>query len=334
MSKEGVDAASLLFRSGYNHVQYIKPSANLEPILYAGKVESTVITLLLDTFGITPKDIVNKTATFRSCTAFNLQWRAYDEVLDEERFTTDPVTEADLENIPVYHKYAKRTVTGEEGMQIALDSIFKAIPQSAPNFKQRMDRAEGLLAAYRSRVAVTANNPLYHKGDILTYPLALQSKDDVTGYLGEIGAGLCSLLLDVDDLETVELFKRASVAMQFGDDLLDWRKDLNDYKQRKDTSTKPIRPVENLLVSTLAENTTEKTDCEAHLTDARQRSVLWLKELAPNTLELFKSRFQNELDRLPPHRYTETLKGIISLTFYKLLPLAPESGWFFKWAKY
>lgn len=328
------DSASLVARSGYNHLQYIKPSAELKPTLYAGKVESAVITMLLDIYGVTPEDIFNKTSTFRSCSAFNLQWRAYDEVLDEEKFTTDPVTEQDLDKTPVYHKYAGKTITGEEGLQIALESISEAIPKSDPNYKQRKDRAEGLLTAYRNKVVTTANNPLYHRDGVLPYELALQTKDEVTGSLGEVGAGICSLLLDIDEPTTVELFKRASVAMQFGDDYLDWRKDWIDYRGRKVTSVKPIRPIENLLVSTLDEYPTEKSDCENYLDDKTRRSALWIKELAPNTLDLFRNRFQVELDRLPPHRYTDTLKGIISLTFYKLLPVAPESGWFFKWAKY
>lgn len=42
MSLEAKDAISLIMRSAYNHLRYIKPSAEKEPSLYAGKVESTV----------------------------------------------------------------------------------------------------------------------------------------------------------------------------------------------------------------------------------------------------------------------------------------------------
>jgi len=170
------DSASLVARSGYNHLQYIKPGAEIKPTLYAGKVESAVITLLLDIYGITPKDIHNKTPTFRSCSAFNLQWRAYDEVLDEEKFTTDLVTEQDLDKTPVYHKYAGKTVTGEEGLQIALESISEAIPKSDPNYKQRKDKAEGLLTSYRNRVLTTANNTLYHRDGVLTLRVSITNK--------------------------------------------------------------------------------------------------------------------------------------------------------------
>lgn len=84
------------------------------------------------------------------------------------------------------------------------------------DYKQRKDKAEGLLTSYRDRVLTTANNTLCHRDGVLPYALALQTKDEVTGSLGEVGAGICSLLLDIDEPTTVELFKRASVAMQFG----------------------------------------------------------------------------------------------------------------------
>ncbi|MBI3397290.1 hypothetical protein HY045_02335 [Candidatus Woesebacteria bacterium] len=335
IEQEKRDAVSLLVRSGYNHLRYIKPAAERQsPTLYAGKVESTVITLLLDQFRVTPADIREKSAIFRACSAFNLQWRAYDEVVDEARNTIDPITEDELDHTPVYHKYAGRGVTGQEGLTITLESMYQAISGKDAESRRKRDKIEGLLVTYRQRVAETANNPKYQSGDVLPYQLALGTKNDVTGLLGEVGAGMFSVFLDINDADGVEMFRQASVAMQFGDDYLDWRKDWKDHSEKKRQSAKPVRPNENLLAATLEENQLEKALCETCLTDTTRSSALWVKELAPNTLDLFKHRFQTELDRFPPHPYRDTLKGIISLTFYQLLPKAPESGWFFRWAKY
>ncbi len=336
MNKEASDAISLVTRAAYNHIKFIKPSAEQrKPRLYAGKVESTTITLLTDILGVEVKDIPNRFPSCRAGSAFNQQWRAYDEVLDEEHPSLETqVTETELDTTPVFHKYAGRNVTGQESREIATASLREAIPGDDRSSRIRRERSEELLLAYRKRIAETANNPLYQTGEILPYQLALKSKEDVTGFLGTVGASLFSILLDRDDQSTVDFFRAASVVMQFGDDLLDWRKDLLDYEKSKKKIGKSVRPIENLLVATLAENATEMADCRQCLTDKNKRSVLWLGDLAPKTFENFKARFQVELDKLPPHEYAQTAKAIISLTFYKLLPLAPESGWFFRWAKY
>lgn len=328
------DAASLVARSSYNHLAYIKPAAEKKPWLYAGKVESTVITMMMDMFGVTPRDIVSRSATFRACSGFNLMWRAFDEVVDEEMPTTDRVTDGDLLNTSVTHKYVPRKVTGGEGIKIALDSMYEAIPGRDKDSVRRRDRIEGLLDSYRVAVRDAANNPDYQMGEVLPYARALGTKTDVTGQLGRVGAGLCCVLLDLDDQDAVEMFAQASVAMQSGDDYLDWRKDIVDRQNKQAGTQKHIRPVENLLVATMEEHHEEKVLCEAILRDKSRRSALWLKELAPKTLDDFQQRFQNQMDRLPPHPYRDTLKAIVSLTFYKLLPLAPESGWFYRWAKY
>lgn len=335
MYNEFIDSASLVARSAYNHQRYIKPSSHREPAIYAGKVESAVLTLLLDIYGVKPQDIPYREATFRFCSAFNLQWRAYDEVLDEKKFTLETVTEEDLDTIPIPHKYMRREITGSEGLQIALISAREAIPGNDPLSKQRRECIEELLLAYRRRVTEVANNPLYHTENVLSFPLALRCKEDITGFLGEVGVRMYGFLLGLDkDTSTIELFRQGGIVMQFGDDYLDWRKDWHDHQARKAITREPIRPIENLLVATLEENPTEKANCEEKLTDDHKRSSLWLDELAPNTLDLFRSRFYSELDKLPIHPYSDKLRGIIDFTFSKVLPWVPESGRFFQWAKY
>lgn len=334
-SKEARDIAFLTARSTWNHTREIKPAALREPSMYAGKVESTIITLFMDTFGVTPKDIPSRDAFFRSLTAFNLQWRAYDEVLDEEKYTTDPITEQELADTPVAHPYMDRRITGAEGFNIALGNIMQVIPGNDKASRSRRSSLEELMYRYRETVADTANNPKYHTGDVLPYDTAVQSKKDITAYLGESAATMYALLLDREGDHTVrEIFGRTAMAMQFGDDYLDWRKDWRSHNERANRTGAGVRPSENLLQAVLADHPDEYALCEQVLTDPSMRSALFLKELAPRTLDDFRGKFQDQIDRFPPHPKSDMIKGILSATFYKILPRAPESGWFVRWAKY
>jgi len=199
-----VNSASLLTRSAWNHARYARPSAAAEPTLYAGKVETTTITLILDAFAVSASDIQNPKAFFRSLNGFNQQWRAYDDVLDEVKYTTDPVSEEDIDTIPVWHKYAGRNVTGVEGREIALDSMLALIPGQDSASRQRRDRFEGLLFDYRQRVVSTANTPEFNQADMLPYPVALASKEYLTGFLGETTAQATALLPSLAQLSLQE----------------------------------------------------------------------------------------------------------------------------------
>ena len=331
-----VNASSLVVRSARDHLLYVRPAAAVEPSMYAGKVETTVLTMIGDLYNVSATDIVNKRAFFRACTGFNEQWRMNDEVLDEVRYTTDPVTVVDLQEIPVNHKYAGRMGTGRNGMDIALQSTLQLIPGRDPESRSRRDRIEGLLYQYTEKVVETANNPQYHQGDILSYPIALQAKQDITGHLGETGAELYATLLGLpEDQRAIEFFGQLSTAMQFGDDYLDWRKDWRDFSTRKAEVAEQLRSGENLLLATLEENSDEKDACAEVLFDTKKRAAVWFERLAPDVADLFRHRFQTQLDQLPAHPRGESLKQIASLTFNNLLYRAPESpNWFARWAKY
>lgn len=333
--RAGINSASLLSRSAWNHARYAKPSAAVEPTLYAGKVETTTVTLILDAFAVSASDIQNPRAFFRSLNGFNQQWRAYDEVLDEVKYTTDPVTEEELDAIPVWHKYAGRNVTGVEGREIALASMFELIPGQDFASRQRRDRFEGLLFDYRGRVVSTANTPEFNHGEILSYPTALASKEYLTGFLGEVTAQAAAILLDIPNADaTVELAGHFGVLLQFGDDYFDWRKDWNDQRKRRLTSGSTVRPGENLFNATLEENSGEKAACEVIIFDNSKRTAVWAKEFAPNTLDLFRQRFQVVADATPEHPKRENIKDIVEFAFYKCMPKAPEFGPVARWAKY
>lgn len=340
MSRErnaGHDAASLVARAGYWHLRDIKPAS---PDMYVGKVESTVLMMLFDIYGISPADIKDqgvRQGFMRASTAYNLQWRANDEVLDELRYTTgDRVTADELNSTSVWHKYAGQMVTGQQGIDAALASMKRVLPGNDRGSMARKEMLQRLLYAYTERVADTANNPAYGTGEILPYPTALQCKDDITGHLGWTGAMFYALLLNMNpDDRTLHFFAGLSTAMQFGDDLMDWRKDWKDRLARQAQTPDHVRPIENLVLATLVENRGEMDRCATLFDDPRQ-SVTLFKEHAPNSYALVRQRFQILMDKLPTLKNgtDERIKRIVEFTFDEMLPRAPETGWFARWAKY
>lgn len=340
--KPGVDAASLVARSAYWHLKDIKPAAQEVPIMYPGKVESTLIITMLDLLGVPPSDIEQRRDFFRACTAFNLQWRAIDEVLDEKLPRTDiRVAEEDLLSTPVWHKYAGKMVTGQEGVQIALEAMAQMIPAVDLRSRHRRGRVEELLETYTKIVADNANNSNYHQGPTLPYDVVLRSRDEVTGGVARVGTEFMTVLLDIpEDQRAIEFFGGLNTVMQFGDDLIDLRKDwLGHNRAREENPELPLRPDENILRTLLLEYPDEMRAVESILGDSSRHIALWVPEVAPNAFDLFRERFQRELDKLPFHPRAEKLKGIVSLTFHKVLPAIPEPGfgkgqWFYQWARY
>ena len=332
-----VEAASLVLRSGYTHIRYLRPDARRHD-MYAGKDISAATTAMFDLIGVNPARRVNMGHFSSAINGFNHQWRAYDEVVDEEGAVIhpdQPITPEQLDNTPVYHKYLGRNITGKEGMKVSLEAMQKIIPNNTPDARKRRDKYEGLLYTYRGAVVTMANNPAYQTGDTLPYPTALQSKEDITGVLGSIGVALCTLLLNLpDDPHTQDVYGRLNVSMQFGDDAFDWRKDRLGHRARKATTPLQIRPDENLYNATALEYPEEYAASEQILQDKAVKSIQGAKEVTPKTFDAFRSRFYTQLDAVPDHPRGNTLKRIYALTFDKLLPLLPESGPFFRWAKY
>ncbi len=301
--------ATFVARSAYNHLAYVLPAAKQRPSLYAGKAETLLLTLLLDILGVDPKDIPNRANFMRAVCAFHYIWRCMDEVVDEQFFTTDPITADDLDQTLVYHKYLNTITSAQKGWEV----LYQAIPA-------RFFEVAPLIYAYRSAIVRTANDPQYHTGAVLPFPLALQLKDEVTGLLGETGAEIALTLLGNDDYRAVVIYRITGLAIQFGDDLSDWRQDLLDYRRKSTNTHRQIRPIENLFLSTLTEFPPEWEKCENVLNDRRRSGHAWLTLLAPRALKEYNLRFLAIQNELPAHPKTPFVKEVLNTAFFKLLP--------------
>ncbi|MBI5127724.1 hypothetical protein HZA76_04695 [Candidatus Roizmanbacteria bacterium] len=318
---------SLIGRSAKLHLKRFLPaSKNSEKPIYAGKMESLISVMALDVGGVREKDIKEKKELFRYISAFNLMWRAYDEVIEKQG---GHVTEDQLDTTPVSHKYMGREVTGQEAKEIALESLSKLIPGEDRSSVRKREEIIKLLLLYRQQIVEVANNPKYNNFDILPLDLCLDIKRETTGVLGEIGIEIIFKILGIDDEVGIRLFGQMNTAMQWGDDMADWKKDWNEHEQLKKKGNL-VRPLENLFLSTLEEFPMEKEALIPHLVDPIN-SILLIQKFAPQTLEQSLKIFEAELEALPAHRCRDKIKGFCRLTFYKGLPNAPETGKLHDW---
>lgn len=301
--------ASFVIHSAYDHLAYILPATSRPPTLYAGKAESLLLSLLLNILGVDMKTIPDRTGFLRAVYAFHHIWRSMDEVVDEQLYTTDPITEEDLDATLIYHKYANTLTSAAKGWQILKNAVPARFFEIAP-----------FVMAYRSALLRVSNDPVYHEGSILPFDLAIKAKDEVTGLLGETGAQIALTLLDNDDFRIIEIYRNAGLAMQFCDDLFDWRKDWRDYLLKRQATTEHVRPLENLFLSTLTEYPSEWDKCENVLNDKRRSGYAWLKLLAPRTLKEFDHRFLAMESEIPAHPKTDFVKSVLESTFCELIP--------------
>jgi len=295
--------------------------------------------LAMDILGVTPGDAADPEEFARFVAGLNLLIRANDEVIDEiAPYSDAPVTADQLNETPVFHKLAQpggRLVTGAEGMRIAMEATDRLIPGSSPGAISRRNEVQGLLAACTIVAADTANNPAYHGGMILPFPTAERIKYETNGFLGEVCIAVVAALLKVPETaKDRELYRQIGVALQFGDDLFDWRRDWLKYRAKSAESDRPVRPQQNLFNATLLENDSELAACEAVLTDTGRRSAVLAGEVAVLSYAEFQSRFRDVLARYPAgHRYTEKARRITDFLISTVVPRAPETGRFFEWAK-
>jgi hypothetical protein len=295
--------------------------------------------MALDLVGVSMADVPDPLEFARFTAGWNLLFRANDEVVDEAKpYTDETVTAGDLNNTPIFHKYAGpggRNVRGSEGLQIVLDSTSRIIPGSSIGAIRRRTAVQELARAYTQAVADTANNPAYHQGDVLSFPVAMRSKTDVTAFLGETSIGLMAALLDLPERGVDgKLYGQIGMAMQFGDDLFDWRKDWREHRDRTRQSERPVRPQENLFTAILQEHGAEKRACEDALTDTSMRSAILARERAPETFDAFQAEFVGVVEQFPAHPYRDKAARIANFLLYKVIPWAPETGRFSRWAKY
>jgi hypothetical protein len=201
---EIIETISLFGRSAANHLRYFSPGAeDMVPPQYAGKVESTCATIALDLMDVNIADVPNPVELARFMAGWNLLFRANDEVVDGARpYIDEPVTADDLNNTPIFHKFAGRDgryVTGSEGLRIILGSTARMIPGNSIGEIRRRTAVEVLATSYTQAVANAANNPEYQQGNVLSFSVAMRSKTEVTARLGETSIELMGAVLDIPD---------------------------------------------------------------------------------------------------------------------------------------
>lgn len=327
-----------LLKSGEIHHRFFKPTAKkMEPQGYAGKMESTLINMLCDTFNFSLDDLQRlPPEVFKGIIVFNALWRTYDEVVDVKLNSTDRITEETLDNTPIYHKHLGRNIVGSEGLAALSECINVIIPGEDEAPRKKRENIMELIYSLRRRWVETANNKKYQEGDILSYEKALDSKRGLTGFLGEISAKLFVSLLNIEEnmqnTAGIKLIEQADIVMQFGDDLIDWKKDWLEHIKEKEKGGN-VRPIENLFLATLEENPKEKEALKKHLKD-RRKTIKLVKKYAPETYILFTKRFEEQVDLLPDHPHRSNLKRFMIFSLKSILPVLPESGIIIEWGKW
>jgi hypothetical protein len=325
-----IDSAALLWRSADVHRKFFIPAnAPMNPPTYAGKVDTTCAQMALELLGTSMKDIPQPLEFARMAIGFGLLVRAVDESVDVlQPYTDQQVTKDDLTQTPIFHKYAGshgRHVTGEEGQLIVLSSAERLIPGNTPGSIRRRAAISQLVEAYPQRLAEVANDPAYHAGDVLPLPTAVDKKRADTGYLGETIIDLFVTALDLPQRETDrELLGKTFLALQFHDDLFDWRKDWLERERKVQQSLRPVRPQENLFIASLYERE-EELACE-NVLFYKGRSAVLAREQAPHAITVFNSAFQNVLDQYPIHPYRDKAQRISHFAFCRVPAWLPESG--------
>jgi hypothetical protein len=254
-----IDGASLLVRAADTHIRYFAPAAeSMTPPQYAGKTETACAVMALEVLDVSVGDMPDPQEFARFVAGLNLLIRANDEVVDEVApYADETVTPEQLNTTPVFHKFAGpegRLVTGSEGMQVAMDATAKLIPGNSLGSIKRRTAIEAMLTACTQAAADTANNPEYSKGDVLPFPVAEQVKYETNGFLGETCIELVATLLDIPGTDKErELYRQIGVALQFGDDLFDWRRDWSKHRAKAEEADRPVRAQQNMFNATLLE---------------------------------------------------------------------------------
>lgn len=316
-----VDSLSMVTQSAYYYLRYFKPLAKKTPPLHIGKVEAVAMTSAFNTMGIKESYFKQKNSPdiMTAFIAFTDLCKIYDQVVDDMQVNADRTNEDTLDNTPIKYKYFDRAVTGKEILSIIEASIEKAFPGEDP----RSAKIKDLVLSYRKRVADNASNPKYFGDDIvLDYELALSSKIEVSQFLGEVAAKMFGTAFNIEDPVGVHLYGRICLAVQFGDDLIDWAIDNQRYTGK---------PKENLFLATLKEFPDEQKACEKYQYDDMSSAEI-VHTYAPKTLEEYKRRINLILENLPNHRYTAHARNTVGFALNILEPRFKNKSKIAAWA--
>lgn len=316
-----IDSLSIATQSAYYYLRYFKPLAKKNPPLHIGKVEAVAMTSAFNTMGIKESHFKQKNfpEIMTAFIAFTDICKIYDQVVDDWQDNAGKIDESTLDNTPIRYKYFDREVTGKEILDIIEVSIDKAFPGDDP----RSGKIKELVLSYRKRVADNANDPKYFGNEnVLDYDLALSSKIEVSQFLGEVAAKIFSTAFNIEDPVGVQLYGRICLAVQFGDDLIDWAIDNQRYTGK---------PKENLFLATLKEFPDEEKECEKYQYDDMSSAEI-IHTYAPKTLVEYKRRISLILENLPNHRYTAHSRNTVEFALNILEPRFKNKGKIAAWA--
>lgn len=217
-------------------------------------------------------------------------------------------------------------------------AFINALCDSLPDVPDARKKVLRIAASYVVETIRYTNQARKFKGDIMPFGTSLELVRKVTGGLFSKAFEAFGAINNIPE-EKIEIFKgaggSAAVAMQFGDDLQDWRKDMLKHSSRqKGESSDYQRPVENLFLGLLNENPQEFAALMAHINDhvpaCRRGNILitetyfLTRKYAPVTLAKFQALFEAELAKVPnfPHRGEMITQWKIS--FYKIVPITDD----------
>lgn len=323
MTKERIkpmEAIKIGLQSAKYFLMYYDPLARKNPPLHMGKTEAVAMTMAFNVLGITEKNFKqnNSDHILTAFISFTNLCKIYDQVVDDKFDNSNQLTADIIDNTPVEYKYFKKEIKAQELIDIIENSFLKAFP----NNQEKRENLKSLVLRYRDRVIENANNQDYAvQGEVLDFEHALKSKIEVSQFLGEIAADIFSKAYDIQDPVGINLYGKACLAVQFGDDLVDWK--IDELKKGK-------RPKENLFLATLKEFPEEQKLVIAHIND-NLRSAKLIHKYAPEAIKEYKRRFSLILEEFPNHSYSSKTKDIISFALNILEPNFNDKGRVAKW---
>lgn len=317
------DTFDLIAQSRTQHQKYKKiASSTLDPILSWHRTDSVIFTLMEKLGQVNLIDNPNLKNIIQVYAAFNLIWNSADFLLDNTFLHRTNISPGELKTAPINRN--SHTYTIKDVQKLLIEGIRNIKPE-VPNFRLNIYKDIG-----RFRLNAIHSINRFPKADtpILDFQKAIQQKRDTTGLLAETAIKLYCQIADIEKPQQeliTQLGLLAGLGMQFGDDIIDWRKDYFSYINQI-RENRLAQPIDNLLLATISENKLE-------IHKILRQSFLYLplppaliiRMFAPETFKTFSQRFNTLINSFPQTDYTQYLQNIFRFAFYRLTMVLPNS---------
>lgn len=314
----------LLAKSFINHRRFKKVAAsNHEPAISWHSSDSVIFTLMEKLGNVNVRCNSNLQNIIKVYSAFNLIWNSADFLLDNIFKTSPNISPGTLKTTPIEHKSGTYTIKDAQKMFIEGLHILKPDDR---NFRLNLYKDIGL---FRLNTLKSINCINSTGESILDYRNAYQIKEATTGSLAETATKVYCQILGIDEYHQeslIELGRWAGLSMQFGDDLIDWRKDYFTYLNQLKYNHGYIQPVDNLLLATLSENDIERNKIlKQRFLSLPLPPALIIRLFAPITFKAISQRFKTQIEHFPQTENTPYLQNIFRFAFYRLTMVLPNS---------